>query len=56
MKNKKQKELPYRFTCPIPSICGGDFEITEEELRLVAEEKERERLEKEKARKEKESK
>lgn len=56
MKNKQQKKLPYRFTCPIPVIDLGPCEITEEDLRLVAEEEERERVEEEKARKEKESK
>ena len=63
-KNKNKKnELPYRFTCPIPFIVTGHREITEEDLQLVREfkeqqrlEEERERLEEEQRQKEKEKK
>ena len=53
MKSKQQKELPYRFTCPIPVENLGPAKYTEEELLLIKEEVKRAKIKEERNRKEK---
>ena len=55
MKKNKKNELPYRFTCPIPVIVvGHGAKVTEEELQMIREFEEQQRLEEERERLEEE--